>query len=190
MNFFKIFAKTNNDRIYKNPMENWHVDFIEHISSIVRPKIYVELGLYECELFNKIIPYAEKLIGVDMNPESEKSMIKSSKTLFKNMSTDDFVKELHKNPILIDLLFIDANHSKKSVLADFNNYFPFIRNNGIILLHDGFPKNLKYTSQNLCGDGYKTIEKLSKKTANYEMMTIPVHPGLTICRKRTSQISW
>jgi len=45
---------------------NWHEDFIVHLASLVRPKVYVELGLYHCALFNRIIPFAEQLIGVDI----------------------------------------------------------------------------------------------------------------------------
>ncbi len=32
--------------------ENWHEDFIINLAAQFRPKVYVELGLYQCELFN------------------------------------------------------------------------------------------------------------------------------------------
>ncbi len=62
--------------------ENWHEDFIVHLASIIRPKTYVELGLYQCELFNKIIPYARELIGIDISQEAGKFMEKNEKTKF------------------------------------------------------------------------------------------------------------
>ena len=49
--------------------ENWHEDFIINLAAQFRPKVYVELGLYQCELFNGVIPYAETLIGVDISEE-------------------------------------------------------------------------------------------------------------------------
>lgn len=170
--------------------ENWHEDFIVHLASIIRPKTYVELGLYKSELFNRIIPYAGTLIGVDILPELEKYMEKSKKTKFICSNTVAFYEQIKKNPIIIDMLFIDANHSKESVKEDFENFFPFVADQGIILLHDGYPKNKDYTVSGYCGDGYKAIEELSKKTDQYEMVTIPMHPGVTICRKRLKHLPW
>ncbi len=170
--------------------ENWHEDFIVNLAKVVKPKVYVELGLYQSALFNKMIPYADKLIGVEMDGTLKKFMKKSSKTTFKKMTTDAYAKELQKKPIKIDMIFIDANHDQKSVLKDFAQYFPFVAPHGLILLHDGYPKNNDYTASGYCSDAYKAIEKLSHQTKELEMMTIPVHPGLTICRKRRNQLMW
>ncbi len=168
----------------------WHENFIVHLASILKPNIYVELGLYRCKLFNRIIPYANNLIGVDIAPETKKYISHSPKVTFINDTTNNYASMLKKQPITIDLLFIDANHSKKSVLSDFSNFFPFVSDHGIIVLHDSFPIGPEETDPGYSGDGYKAIEQLAKKTDTYEMMTIPVHPGLTLCRKRTSQLAW
>ncbi len=174
----------------ENTQGNWHEDFIIHLASIIRPRIYVELGLYHCDLFNKMIPFVDQLIGVDINPEVGKYMQKSQKTKFVCSDTNTYHKHITKTPITINMLFIDAHHSKESVLEDFEHFFPFVADQGIILLHDGYPKNKKYSSQGYCGDAFIAIEKLSKKTDQYEMTTIPIHPGLTICRKRTKHLPW
>ena len=170
--------------------ENWHEDFIINLAAQFRPKVYVELGLYQCELFNGVIPYAETLIGVDISAEAGKWMQDSEKATFIHSTTDNFAEALKQNPILIDMLFIDADHSKESVLKDFWNFFPFVKDDGIILLHDSYPKNAEYTQPGYCGDGYKAIEELSKETELYEMMTLPMHPGLTLCRKRNQHLPW
>jgi predicted O-methyltransferase YrrM len=174
----------------KTPGLNWHEDFIVHLANRLRPKVYVELGLYQCALFNRIVPYAEKLIGVDTVESAGNHMRKSPKTRFFHGTTDALAKELKKNPVKIDLLFIDADHSKESVTKDFTNFFPFISEQGVILLHDGYPENKEQTASGYCGDGYKAIEKLSQETGEYEMMTIPIPPGLTLCRKRQTQVPW
>jgi len=193
MDIFRIFSKFKNQSpvgLGNEAPLNWHEDFIVELAKIIRPKVYLELGLYQCELFNRIIPFAGKLIGVDVALEAGKFMEKSEKTEFVCMKTDEYAKQLKKKPIKIDMLFIDANHSKESVLKDFQNYFPFVREQGIIILHDGYPKNKAQTQPGYCGDGYKAIEKLSKNTKDYEMMTIPVSPGLTLCRKRKKHLEW
>ncbi len=195
---FRMFAGKLRDRVlgrYQQTISleipvNWHEDFIVHLASVLRPKVYVELGLYQCALFNKIIPHADQLIGIDIVKSAGEFMDKSDKTTFFKGTTDAFAAKLKKKPIQIDLLFIDADHSQKSVLNDFKQLFPYVADQGVILLHDGYPKNKEYTQPGYCGDGYKAIAKLSKERDDFELMTIPVHPGLSLCRKRSKQVSW
>lgn len=170
--------------------ENWHEDFIKNLAESLKPKVYVELGLYQCELFNKIVPYAENLFGVDINPRAGRWMTKSQKTLFFHGTTDEFVEQVKSNNLKIDLLFIDADHCKESVLKDFWNYFPYVENHGIILLHDTHPKNLQYTDKGYCGNAYLAIDELKNHQDEFELMTIPIHPGLTLIRKRNKQVKW
>lgn len=171
--------------------ENWHEDFIIHLAKNFQPKVYVELGLYRCQLFNQIIPHANQLIGVDIEEKAGEFMRQMpGKTRFFHGPTALFAKELKKKPIKIDLLFIDADHSAKAVEADFKIFFPFVADNGLILMHDGFPKNKRYTQQKYCGDGYRAIDMLTREAKGYEIMTIPIHPGLTLVRKRKTQVPW
>ena len=117
----------------------WHEDFIVHLASIIRPRVYVELGLSKCAVFNRIIPFAEKLIGVDVDPRAETFMQKSEKTRFVLATTQEFAKQLAQEQLIIDMLFIDADHDQEAVLNDFRSFFPFVSPHGIILLHDVHP---------------------------------------------------
>jgi len=169
---------------------NWHEDFIVELVKVIRPHVYVELGLYQCTLFNRVVPYADNLIGVDIDKNAGEFMKKSDKTTFFNLSTDEFIDIVMKTRMQIDLLFIDADHSKKAVYNDFKNFFPFVKPHGLILLHDTHPESEYFKAKEYCGDGYKAIECLSDSNKDYELVTIPVHPGLTLCRKRRSQLSY
>ena len=171
-------------------LENWHVNFILHIASILKPSCYVELGSYQCELFNRMIPYCDKLYGVDILESASIHMQKSTKVSFYCNSTQEFAKYAQSKNLQIDMLFIDADHSYESVKNDFEIFFPLVKDNGIILLHDSYPKNINYTDAGYCGDGYKAIAEFSKSQINFEMMTIPLHPGLTVVRKRKSHLPW
>ena len=168
---------------------NWHEDFIVSLAKVIRPSVYVELGLFQCTLFNRMIPFADRLIGVDIRPESGQYMQPSPKTQFVNLSTQAFAEKLRAQPMMINLLFIDADHAKDAVLGDFFSFFPFISPHGLILLHDTHP-NPEHISPEYCGTAYQAAELLSHNTSQYEMVTIPITPGLTICRKRTKHLAW
>jgi Glycosyltransferases involved in cell wall biogenesis len=172
------------------PCLNWHEDFIVHLVSLIRPKVYVELGLYQCTLFNRIIPFAEQLIGVDITPEAGNYMQSLAKTRFVNATTQEFARELEINPIKIDILFIDADHSKEAVLQDFQTFFPYVAQHGLILLHDTHPQDEEMMQPSWSGTACQAVEILARDTREYELMTIPVSPGLTICRKRQVQLAW
>lgn len=170
---------------------NWHEDFIVHLVSLIRPKVYIELGIFQCALFNRIIPFADQLIGVDISPQAGSYMHQSSKTRFYNGTTQAFAKEVEANPLQIDVLFIDADHSREAVLHDFNAFFPFVAPHGLILLHDTHPGNEALIQPEWCGTAYQAAEELSGRIGStYEIMTIPLSPGLTICRKRQVQLAW
>ena len=62
------------------------------------------------------------------------------------MSSKDAANELADNSF--DFVFVDADHSMKSVLADLDNYWPKVRSGGIIAGHDAnlFSVNFAVTS--------------------------------------------
>lgn len=182
--------KSNKLKLPDQVLGNWHVNFIVHLASILKPKCYVELGLYQCELFNKIAPFCEEMFGVDISKDASKFMKNSSKTHFHCTTTLEFAKYAKRENLEIDMLFIDADHSYESVKKDFDSFFPLLKDDGIILLHDGYPKDLAHTDSGFCGDGYRAIDELTKNQVGFEMMTIPMHPGLTIVRKRKSHLPW
>lgn len=168
---------------------NCHEAFIVHLARLVRPKLFVKLGLFKCELFNQITPYAEKSIGVDIQPEAGNYMKQSQDTRFVKGTTLEFAKELEVNPLQINMLFIDADQSKAAVLQDFHEFFPFIAPHGLIMLHDSHPENAEMIKPGLSGTANQAVEILRRDTRTYELMKIPVSPGLTIYRKRQAQLS-
>ncbi|NIK79062.1 cephalosporin hydroxylase [Paenibacillus castaneae] len=170
--------------------DTWHLDFIFQLASIVRPKVYVELGIQYCANFNRMIDYADQLIGIDIAHQAGEYMSKSGKVQFFHGTSADFAKRLQAQPLQIDMLFIDADHSKEAVLEDFRLLFPYVVPHGIVLFHDSHPDNESKVRPDWCGTVYQAIEELAKDTSEYELVTIPVTPGLTICRKRRQQLSW
>jgi predicted O-methyltransferase YrrM len=169
---------------------NWHVKFIAELAQLLHPDVYVELGIYQGELLNEIAAHVGRAIGIDVDPACARYVRKAPNVRFVCGTTDSFADELRKLGLLIDMLFIDANHSRESVLRDFTNYFPFIRPHGLILIHDTHPGDAHLVEPGWCGDAYRAVEELQLHAGDYEMMTIPQSPGLTLCRKRTAQLRW
>ncbi len=149
---------------------NGHEDFIINLARLVRPKLFVKLGLSQCELFNRITPYAEKSIGVDIQSEAGNYMKQSQDTRFVKGTTQEFTKELEISPLQINLLFIDGEHSRESRPQDLYDFFPFIAPQGFILVQDPRPEKAEML-----------------KPEAYDLMKIPASPGLTIFRKRQVQ---
>lgn len=197
MKIFSAFNRTLNIELVHNqiilptPVWNWHEDFIVQLVSILRPKVYVELGLWKCDVFNRVTDYAVELYGVDVDPKAG-TLIKmiGSRTNFFCGTTVKFAEQFKKTGKNIDFIFIDADHSESAVRTDFNLFFPMLSDQGIIAFHDAYPKDSSWTDQGLCGDGYKFIAELSTQATKFEVMTIPVHPGVALLRKRMTHLPW
>lgn len=173
----------------RDPLK-WHIDFIVELARVMRPSVYVELGVHRAELFNRVIPHAGQLIGVDTDPDSARHVLEAPNVRFVLGATEEFADEVRDSGLRIDMLFIDADHSRDAVLHDFRSYLPAVNPHGLILLHDTHPGDSSLIEPGWCGDAYQAVEQLQASAAEFEMMTIPRSPGLTLCRKRRAQLSW
>ncbi len=169
---------------------NWNSEFIALLASMLRPEVYVELGVHTAGTFNLVAPFAGRAVGVDIDPTAERHMTHAANTHFHCGTTRSFADQLGESGTMIDMLFIDADHSREAVLQDFRDYFPHVRPQGLILLHDSHPGDESMFVPHEAGNGYLAVEELSRDTVDYEMVTIALSPGLTICRKRTRQLAW
>ncbi len=161
-----------------------HSDFIAIIASIIKPKIYVELGLYQGETFSKVLPSINKGFGVDMkkNPYLEKIQ-QSDKIKIIYSTTDEFFESFHEK---IDLAFIDADHCYTSALNDFEHTLALLNDDGIILMHDTDPISNFYIDPGYCGDSYKLVPLLEKRS-DINIITLPLtEAGLSIIMKKNS----
>ena len=101
------------------------------------------------------------------------------------MSTDDLARQWagHKTPI--DLLYIDADHSHEQSRRDFENFSPYVRPNGLILMHDTFPLNEDFEQLHLSGTVYQTAQDIKREYRDeFEIMTIPYLCGVSLLRKK------
>ena len=82
-----------------------HGDLIVAFAKMLKPKTYVELGVYKCEIVNKMIPWVQDTVyAVDIQKDAGLFMKKSSKAHFYNGTTDNFAAELkRKNHLFLSL---------------------------------------------------------------------------------------
>lgn len=171
---------------------NFHLDFIELIAKRMKPDIYLELGLGpDAECMNRIFGYCKRAIGVDVKSTRKHN---PAWELF-HLSTDEFFHDsapLWLEKESVDLCLVDADHSAKAVEQDFFSVFPYIKQDGIVLLHDTYPENEAMTAPGYSGDCFLTAAMLPVGAGHYgyEIVTLPVPPGLTIIRKRKKHLLW
>jgi predicted O-methyltransferase YrrM len=134
---------------------------------------YLELGTFD----NSTISGVEcaKRYGVDLKPQPCPGV-----TMFA-MSTAEFIENEAKKYAPYDCVFIDANHSAQSVREDFGGILPYVSPEGLILLHDSNPETEADCQPGYCGDAWRFVRSL---TVDFECVTLPFHPGITIVRNR------
>tara|TARA_Y100000361_G_C10979262_1_gene248173 strand:+ start:90 stop:602 length:513 start_codon:yes stop_codon:yes gene_type:complete len=154
-----------------------HSDIIADLARVYKPKVYVELGLYEGETWAKVLPHAESAFGVDIVDRS----ISGGQIYIEN--TDIFFEHFDKE---INMAFIDADHCFESVLQDFENVAKLLHPQGIIVLHDTDPESDHLFDKGYCGDAYKIVSLL-QDSEEYNMLTIPVaEAGLSLVTKKNN----
>ena len=173
---------------FVKPVVSWHATFIQHLAEVLNPVSYAELGIYEGETFNLV--QADYKIAVDIDPKSLK-FIRDAKGITKICGDSAALKQyLEENNTFLDLLFIDADHRKESVIKDFSNVEPHMTESGVLLFHDTYPGTEEMSSPNYCGDGFLAIPELRKNYKDWNFITLPVHPGLTIASRNSHFPLW
>jgi hypothetical protein len=164
---------------------SWHESFIGEIAKQMRPSAYLELGVYRGETYRKVSKWSEVSVGLDINPVAIKSIssIKNSIPILGEISALAGRSDV---PQTYDLIFIDADHAKESVVSDFKATSILLKSNGLILLHDTWPKSKSYTTPGFCGDAYLAVGELRGYYPDWSFVTLPAHPGLTLCQKNSA----
>jgi len=153
-----------------------HSDFVALIASIYQPKIYLELGLYEGETFNKVrrVSPNSRCVGVDINELSLGGEIYIC-------TTEKFFEKFNGNA---DMVFIDADHKYESALEDFENSLRILNPGGCILMHDTDPEKDFLFDSGYCGDSYRLVEHFESR-GDVNIVTLPcTEAGISIITRK------
>lgn len=150
-------------------------EIIQELIDLKKFEDYLEIGTFKNDLFDYI--NCKDKIGVD--PKSGGNVRKTSDEFFLN------------NNKKFDLIFIDGLHTYDQVRKDIDNSLKVIKDNGIILLHDCFPRNYYYQAVPRCqinwnGDTWKAlVEKRTDK--NLDVYCLNADEGIGVILKRKNK---
>jgi predicted O-methyltransferase YrrM len=156
---------------------------------LFEPHTYVEIGVKKGHTFNVISPLVKRAVAVDINEMS--TIVARPNVEICRMTSLEFARQWN-DPI--DLLFIDADHRKESVLADFDALSPFVQEGtGLILLHDTYPAAEYLLADGYCSNAWEAAFEIRKKRkySDFEIVTLPgPYAGLSIIRKAKRHLAW
>lgn len=150
-------------------------EIVQEIIDIKKFRSYLEIGTFKNELFDHI--KCKKKIGVD--PASGGNIRKTSDQFFQN-NIDKF-----------DLIFIDGLHTYPQVKKDINNSINALNSNGIILLHDCFPRDYYYQAVprsqiNWNGDTWKAFVEIRSKN-KFDSYCLNADEGIGVILKKNNK---
>ena len=158
-----------------------HVYIISKIIAMTignTPKNYLEYGVRGGDSSEPISKLVQTVYAVDMVDYAPKN----SNIKFYKMLTDTF-SETHLKDIHFDYAFIDADHSHAQVLVDFKHIYKYINKGGYIFLHDTYPCMESMLNPNACNNCYLSPMKIKELYPTVEIITLPLHPGISIIHK-------
>ena len=122
------------------------IEIVQKIIDLKNYNSYLEIGTFKNELFDSV--KCSKKIGVD--PVYGGNV---------RMTSDEF---FINNKEQFDIIFIDGLHHYKQVKKDIANSLNFLKDGGIVLMHDCMPKNYYYQAVPRCqyewnGDTWKAF---------------------------------
>jgi len=156
---------------YNFPKDFDRVDLINYLINKHNYTDYLEIGCDKDQLFSKI--NLKNKVGVD--PVSGGNVRETSDEFFL------------KNSKKFDIIFIDGLHVYKQVKKDIINSIKFLKEKGIILVHDCMPDSIgkqavpRYKMQ-WNGDVWKAIVDLRQNT-DLDIFTCEIDQGIGIIKK-------
>jgi len=158
-----------------------HSDLIVQLVKSVNCQTYLELGIYDGSTLSRVGQFVPRVIGVDIKD------LRINKNIgeFHLSTTQDFLQNFNE---MVDVIFIDADHSFESVKQDFETSLKLLNKLGIVILHDTDPISEKYLDKGYCGDSYKMIDWLKIEHPEMDVITLPIsEAGLTIIKRSSDR---
>jgi predicted O-methyltransferase YrrM len=185
-----IYARRPNDEVA-------YYNLLFAVAIAAQPTVIVELGTgpgLSSLAFVRVLQYMRQthpdqrpvLHSCDINPMALVPLKRFGSIVHLHaMSTDDLAAYWATEAHAIDLLYIDAAHSHEQSLIDFKHFSQWLKPDGLILMHDTFPRS--ESDEALCASGsvWKTVQYIKAHyLGEYEVMTIPHLAGISLLHRQ------
>lgn len=172
---------------YENPSEVDHVEILLPLLKARAPELYIEFGIQSGACIFAFAPYCRRAIGVDIAP----GFPDGTKGInIYSMTTDEFARSVLPGLPEVEFAFVDASHEAEQVVRDATALYRYLAVDGIIAVHDTYPKDYAHTNAVNSGDAWKAPAKIKAALPGAEILTFPVPHGLTFIRKPTALPVW
>jgi predicted O-methyltransferase YrrM len=142
------YTENKEEKSYQLSAWKGHADFAKWLVNRIQPTTTVDLGVdYGFSLFALAEPEIGTVYGIDTftsgahgNHPDNYDVVMGIKERY-NFSNVEVIKGLFSDVVVnwtkpIDILHIDGDHQYESIVEDWNNWFPFLTENGVVIMHD------------------------------------------------------
>ena len=155
----------------------------------------LEIGVGESSIYLAALArkYDREIYHCDVSaakidlPLTVEGFLAPERSVFFRGSSDELFIKIKISPIA--LAFIDGDHNYNQVKKDFYNVVPYVVDDGFIFLHDTYPPDDDFLSENYCGTVYKLRQEI-EKDERFDCITLikgtAMEVGLTVCRKKST----
>jgi predicted O-methyltransferase YrrM len=178
------------ERYCQPPNNFWnHSNFLNSFASSFQPTRYLELGVSRGETFTLVAQHCGEAIAVEF---LDLPFSLPHNAVHEKMTTDEYFSKINQSNIMFDMVFIDADHSFEQSYKDFLNVKDKVVEDGFVFFHDTYPVVSNLIHKDFCDTAYKTPVEIKNNFSNeWELVTLPFNPGLTIARKLPNkQLPW
>jgi Methyltransferase domain len=164
---------------------------LANLHSTLKPRTYVEIGVWAGDTL-ELAQTGTTAIGIDPQPRVENDLPSHIRVV--QATSDDFFRNRDVRAELggrdIELAFIDGMHRFEFVLRDFMNLEASSTPDGLILIHDSYPRDAASAERDWTpgmdfwtGDVWRAVVALRRHRPDLEVSTAASPPsGLTLVR--------
>jgi predicted O-methyltransferase YrrM len=179
--------------MFRSEKDLWHESTISQLVSVLKPKLSLEIGIAKGRTSKFLSRSSQQVIGIDIDPESKNYVDRLSNYRALIGDSVEILNQLREElKGKLDLAFIDGNHKFEIAYEDFKLCLEMLSPGGIILLHDTHPKSIDFVSDKneWCGTAYRLPSAIRTDYPMLQVITFPVHPGLTLVQNFLPQPLW
>jgi predicted O-methyltransferase YrrM len=173
--------------------ELWHETFLNVMTFSLKPTNCIEVGVSKGRTTKILSANCSNVYAIDIDPSASFYIDKLNNVSFINEeSRYALAGLLPKLRNEVDFIFVDGDHRADTVMLDVEISLQLLSDTGLLVLHDTYPKDYSFISERneWCGDSYKVPKLIQNKFKEVRLVTLPIHPGLTIVQKIFSQPHW